>query len=48
MEIAQIIDEYLFRYYSDQGKSVPEWKTKKDPGWWINYLEELGIDKRNP
>ena len=48
MEIAQIIDESLFRYYSDQGKSVPKWKTKKDPDWWINYLEELGIDKRNP
>ena len=48
MEIAQIIDESLFRYYSDQGISVPEWTTKKDPDWWINYLEELGIDKRNP
>ena len=47
MEIAQIIDEVLFRYYSDQGKSVPKWKTKKDPEWWIEYLKELGIDGRN-
>ena len=48
MEIAQTIDEVLFRYYSEQGKPVPEWRTKKNPDWWINYLEELGIDKRNP
>ena len=48
MEIAQTIDEVLFRYYSGQGKPVPEWRTKKNPDWWINYLEELGIDKRNP
>ena len=48
MEIAQIIDEALFRFYSDQGKSVPEWKTKKDPDWWTEYLEKLGLDPRNP
>ena len=48
MEIAQTIDKALHDYYFELGKSVPEWKTKKDPDWWINYLEELGIDKRNP
>ena len=48
MEIAQIIDEALFRFYSDQGKSVPEWRTKKDPDWWTDYLEKLGLDPRNP
>ena len=48
MEIAQIIDEALFRFYSDQGKSVPKWKTKKDPDWWTEYLEKLGLDPRNP
>ena len=47
MEIAQIIDEALFRYYSGQGKTVPKWKTKKDPDWWTEYLKELGIDRRN-
>ena len=48
MEIAQIIDEALFRYYSDKGTGVPNWKTEKDPQWWVNYLQELGLDKNNP
>ncbi len=48
MEIAQIIDESLYEYYSEMGKPVPKWKQKKDPDWWIAYLEELGIDPRNP
>ena len=45
MEIAQIIDETLFRYYSDKGMEVPQWKTQKDPQWWIDYLNELGIEQ---
>jgi hypothetical protein len=48
MEIAQIIDESLFRYYSDLEKPVPQWRKNKDPDWWIEYLEDLGIDRRNP
>ena len=48
MEIAQTIDEVLFRFYSDRGMKVPEWKTKKDPDWWIEYLISLGIDPQNP
>ncbi len=48
MEIAQTIDEVLFRYYSDRGMQVPEWKTKKDPDWWTEYLISLGIDPQNP
>ena len=48
MEIAQTIDEALFRYYSEQGKPVPQWKTKKNPDWWVEYLIELGTDPRNP
>ena len=47
MEIAQTIDKALYDYYSDKGKPVPKWK-KKDPDWWTAYLEELGIDPRNP
>ena len=43
MEIAQIIDDTLFKYYFDKGMSVPQWKTKKNPQWWIDYLKELGI-----
>jgi len=48
MEIAQIIDSALEEYYSERGLPVPNWKCKKDPDWWIDYLKELGIDKDNP
>ena len=47
MEVAQTIDKALYDYYSEQGKSVPDWKYKKDPDWWIDYLRELGIDDNN-
>tara|TARA_R110002012_G_C11235712_1_gene564686 strand:- start:276 stop:497 length:222 start_codon:yes stop_codon:yes gene_type:complete len=46
MEIAQTIDDALYEYYSEKGLPVPNWKTQKDPQWWIDYLKEL--DPRNP
>ena len=49
METAQTIDEALYQYYTvERGVAVPNWKTNKNPQWWIDYLEELGIDKNNP
>jgi len=45
MEVAQTIDKALEEYYSEKGQSVPLWKMKKDPQWWIDYLRELGIDQ---
>ena len=49
MEIAQIIDDALDQYYTvEKVYPVPNWKTNKNPQWWIDYLEELGIDKNNP
>ncbi len=49
METAQIIDDALYQHYVvEQGKSVPNWKYIKDSDWWIDYLESLGIDPRNP
>ena len=48
MEIAQTIDNALKEYYSEKGLSVPNWKCKKNPDWWVDYLKELGIDKDNP
>jgi len=48
MEIAQTIDDALEEWYSERGLPVPQWKSKRDPDWWIEYLEELGIDKENP
>lgn len=48
MEVKQIIDDALFDYYSEKGLPVPNWKMNRDPQWWIDYLDELGIDKNNP
>lgn len=41
METARIIDEAINEWYSDHDKPVPNWKRKKDPQWWIDYLKEL-------
>ena len=48
MEIAQTIDEAINEYYLLQGKPVPNWRYMKDQDWWIEYLQNLGIDPRNP
>jgi hypothetical protein len=48
MEIAQTIDNALYEWYSERGLDVPNWKQKRDPDWWIEYLKSLGIDPRNP
>jgi hypothetical protein len=40
-EIAETIDKALFEWYFERGKEVPDWKTQKDPQWWIDYLAEL-------
>ena len=42
IEIAEKIDKALYEWYSERGMEVPDWKVKKDPDWWINYLNELG------
>ena len=47
MEIAQIIDDALYEWYSEQGREVPAWK-KSDPKWWQEYLKSLGMDPNNP
>ena len=48
MEVAQIIDSALFEWYSERGLEVPQWRMKKDPDWWTEYLNDLGIDPSNP
>ena len=47
MEIAQTIDDALFEYYSELGLPVPNWKRKKDPDWWRDYLKSLGLTENN-
>jgi len=41
MEIAQIIDKAINEYYTEKGQPVPQWKLKRDPDWWIEYLRKL-------
>jgi hypothetical protein len=48
MEVKQIIDEALEEWYSERGLKVPNWRMKKNPQWWVNYLNDLGIDQQNP
>ena len=47
MEIAQTIDEAITEYYSLHGLPVPDWKLKKNPDWWIEYLRSLGLSDSN-
>tara|TARA_Y100000004_G_scaffold115222_1_gene129386 strand:+ start:712 stop:858 length:147 start_codon:yes stop_codon:yes gene_type:complete len=47
MEIAQIINDAIEKYYSEQGKPVPKWRQNKNPEWWVEYLKELGLDPSN-
>ena len=48
MEIARTIDNALYEWYSERDLDVPEWKQKRDPDWWTEYLIRLGIDPQNP
>ena len=48
MEVKQTIDDALFEYYSERGLEVPQWRMKKDPEWWTDYLLSLGLDPNNP
>jgi len=48
MEIAQTIDDALFEWYSERGLDVPDWRIRKDPQWWTDYLISLGLDPKNP
>lgn len=45
IEVSEIIDEAIWRWYFENGKEVPNWKMQKDPQWWIDYLESLDDSK---
>jgi hypothetical protein len=47
LQIAQTIDEAINEWYSLHNLPVPDWKCKRDPDWWTEYLKELGIDPSN-
>ena len=49
LQVAQIIDDALYQYYViERGEKVPNWRYIKDADWWLEYLDSLGIDRRNP
>jgi hypothetical protein len=41
IETKERIDQAIFEYYFEKGLPVPQWKMKKDPQWWTDYLREL-------
>lgn len=45
IEVAEKIDLAIWEWYFEQGKSVPNWKSNKDPDWWIEYLNSLDEEK---
>ncbi len=47
MEIAQTIDDVLYEYYSEKNMEVPNWKQKRNPQWWIDYLNSLNLNENN-
>jgi hypothetical protein len=47
MEVKQTIDDALFEYYSEKGMEVPNWRMRKNPQWWIEYLRSLGLTENN-
>jgi hypothetical protein len=46
---AEVIDEALYQYYTvENDLPVPNWRQIRDPEWWLEYLDAMGIDRRNP
>ena len=49
LQIAQIIDDSLYQYYTvERDLPVPNWRMIKDQDWWYQYLIDMGMDPRNP
>tara|TARA_R100001443_G_scaffold44627_1_gene57632 strand:- start:1583 stop:1813 length:231 start_codon:yes stop_codon:yes gene_type:complete len=49
LQIAQIIDDSLYQYYTvERDLPVPNWRMIKDQNWWYQYLIDMGMDPRNP
>ena len=48
LQVAQIIDDALYQYYVvENNLPVPNWRYIKDQDWWIQYLEDMGLDPKN-
>jgi hypothetical protein len=44
IETKEIIDQSIWEWYFERGLEVPNWKLKKDPQWWVDYLREIESD----
>ena len=45
IKISEQIDEAIWKWYFENGKEVPDWKSQKDPQWWIDYLKSLDTEQ---
>ena len=41
MKTDEIIRKAISDYYFEKGQPEPPWIQKKDPQWWIDYLDDL-------
>jgi len=49
VKVSEIIDDALYQYYVvENDLPVPNWRFIKDQDWWLEYLDSMGIDRRNP
>ena len=45
----EVIGEALYQYYTvENDLPVPNWRQIRDPEWWLEYLDAMGIDRKNP
>ena len=46
---AEVIDKALYQYYTvENDLPVPNWRQIRNPEWWLEYLDAMGIDRKNP
>ncbi len=45
IEISETIDKAIWEWYFERGLEVPNWKMKKDPQWWVDYLKQIKNDE---
>lgn len=41
METSEKLKKAISDWYFEQGIPEPLWQSKKDPDWWIEYLNDL-------
>lgn len=41
IEISETISKAISDWYFENGKIEPDWRVKRDPDWWVEYLNSL-------